>query len=79
MEFTQVQFLGMVQNKTKTMTYTKRQIIEMIVRQYPGCNNELIKLLSNLPDKTILKEAKKAGLNIERVKTGLFILNQNLS
>jgi len=65
--------------KSNEMTYTKKEIIEMICRQYPDCNNEMIEVLSNLPDKTILREAKKAGLNIERIKTGLFILNQNLS
>jgi len=66
------------------MICTKRQIIEIISRQWfidDGVKNDrrfIDSLCSKLNDRMVLKLAKDSGLVIDKVKYGVFVLNQDL-
>ncbi len=59
------------------MILTKPQILEIIFRQFPD-NFEpgmFEKLAKSLPDRVVLKQARRVGLEVE-LRNGKFIVNQ---
>ena len=58
---------------------TKNELIKIICRQFDVSDSlleDLVKEIEKLNDRQIIKQAKKAGLNIERIRAGQFILNK---
>ena len=61
---------------------TKKQLTEMLVNQYDlpeSIRFDVIEAISKFSDKLILSEARRAGLDICRLRAGQFLINTKLS